>query len=161
MNIKSFKQLHNEAMGLGEAQGNLNQKLADIYRDKKASGEYLAWVSATARDDSQGRIVQDNFALQVKAVQRNINLANTQKIMVNGKLTKEPALKKVRLLRANKPLVTAGFVTEKDVKDKTYFFITTDVTPPKEQPLKQKVTNFMSRNDVTKKQLLKVLTELD
>jgi|21_taG_2_1085346.scaffolds.fasta_scaffold106501_1 hypothetical protein len=161
LNIKTFKQLHSDAMGIGEIQGNLNQRLADVYRDNKASADYLEWVTATARDDSQGRAVQDKFALEVKAVQKNINLANTQKLMVNGKLTKEPALKKVRLMRANKPLMNDGLVTEQDIKAKKYFFITTDVTPPSEKPLDEKVANFMTRNTCTKKQLLKILAKMD
>ena len=113
MNIKSFKQMHTNAMGIGEAQGQLNQQLADTYRNEKDRADYLNWLTATARDDSQGRMVQDKFALEIKAVQKNINLANTQKLMVNGSLTKESPEDKVRLLRANKPLLEQ----EADVKD--------------------------------------------
>ena len=160
MNIKSFQNVHNNAMGLGEAQGKLNQQLADIYRDKKVQADYLTWVTATHRDDSQGKIVQDRFAEQVKAVQKNINLANTQKLMLKGEITKEPLTQKVRLLRANKPLMNQGFVTEQDIKDKKYFFITTDITPAAEKSCDENVEKFMSRHGYTKKQMLKALQNL-
>lgn len=160
MNIKSFQNVHNNAMGLGEAQGKLNQQLADIYRDKKVNADYLEWVTATHRDDSQGKIVQDKFAEQVKAVQKNINLANTQKLMLKGEITKEPLTQKVRLLRANKPLMNQGFVTEQDIKDKKYFFITTDITPAAEKSCDENVEKFMARHGYTKKQMLKALQNL-
>lgn len=157
MNIKTFKQLHNDAMGLGESQSKINQTLADIYRDKKASVAYLNWVTDTHRDDSQGAIVQKNFAKEVKAVQKNINLANTQKLMLKGEITKEPLTQKVRLMRANKPLMNQGLVSEQDIKDKRYFFITTDITPAVERSCDENVEKFMARHGYTKKQMLKAL----
>ena len=161
MNTKSFIQLHQEARGLQESGSALNQKLAKLYADKKQSAEYLTWVTATARDDSQGRAVQEEFALQIKAVQRNINLSNTQQYMIKGKLTKDSLTQKVRLMRANKPLMESGHVTQKDIDNKQYFFITTDITPPAERPLKDKLESFMTRHNVNKKALLKVLGTLD
>ena len=160
MNIKSFKQMHTNAMGIGEAQGQLNQQLADTYRNEKDRADYLNWLTATARDDSQGRMVQDKFALEIKAVQKNINLANTQKLMVNGSLTKESPEDKVRLLRANKPLLEQGKVTQKDIDNKQYFFIVTPNEPASEVSEDKKVSNFMTKNNFSKKQMLKILAKL-
>tara|TARA_R110002167_G_scaffold284078_1_gene489288 strand:- start:141 stop:641 length:501 start_codon:yes stop_codon:yes gene_type:complete len=160
MNIKSFKQMHTNAMGIGEAQGKLNQQLADTYRNETDRADYLNWLTATARDDSQGRMVQDKFALEIKAVQKNINLANTQKLMVNGSLTKESPEDKVRLLRANIPLLNAGKVTQKDIDNKQYFFIVTPNEPASEVSDDKKVGNFMTKNNFSKKQMLKILAKL-
>ena len=160
MNIKSFKQMHTNAMGIGEAQGQLNQQLADTYRNEKDRADYLNWLTATARDDSQGSMVQDKFALEIKAVQKNINLANTQKLMVNGSLTKESPEDKVRLLRANIPLLNAGKVTQKDIDNKQYFFIVTPNEPASEVSDDKKVGNFMTKNNFSKKQMLKILAKL-
>ena len=160
MNIKSFKQMHTNAMGIGEAQGKLNQQLADTYRNETDRADYLNWLTATARDDSQGRMVQDKFALEIKAVQKNINLSNTQKLMVNGSLTKESPEDKVRLLRANIPLLNAGKVTQKDIDNKQYFFIVTPNEPASEVSDDKKVGNFMTKNNFSKKQMLKILSKL-
>ena len=160
MNIKSFKQMHTNAMGIGEAQGKLNHQLADTYRNETDRADYLNWLTATARDDSQGRMVQDKFALEIKAVQKNINLANTQKLMVNGSLTKESPEDKVRLLRANIPLLNAGKVTQKDIDNKQYFFIVTPNEPASEVSDDKKVGNFMTKNNFSKKQMLKILAKL-
>ena len=77
--------------------------------------------------------------------------------MLKGEITKEPLTQKVRLLRANKPLMNQGFVTEQDIKDKKYFFITTDITPAAEKSCDENVEKFMARHGYTKKQMLKAL----
>ena len=152
--------MHTNAMGLGEAQGRLNQQLADTYRNEKGRVDYLNWLTATARDDSQGRMVQDKFALEIKAVQKNINLVNTQKLMVNGSLTKESPEDKVRLIRANKPLLEQGKVTQKDIDNKQYFFIVTPNEPASEVSEDKKVSNFMTKHNISKKKMLKILAKL-
>ena len=161
MNTKNFIQLHREARGLQESGSLLNQKLAKLYKNEKEKADYLTWLTATARDDSQGKAVQDEFALQIKAVQRNINLSNTQQYMINGKLTKDSLVKKVRLMRANKPLLASGHVSQKDIDNKQYFFITTDILPPADKPLTERLANFMTRHNVNKKAMLDALKEVE
>ena len=129
MNTKQFKQLHSDAVGLGEIGNKINVTIGNMFRNKADRSSYLEWLTATARDDSQGSIVAKQVATEVKAVQKNVNLTNTQKLMLTGKVGKEALTEKVRLVRANKPLMAQGKVTQSDIDNKQYFFIVTDIVP--------------------------------
>jgi len=156
MEIKNFKQLHKDAVGLGVSSAKINVTLGKIYNSPTDQAKYLTWTTATAKDTSQGKVFSDNFAKEVKAVQKNVNLTNTQKLMLWGEVRKEALDKKVRLMRANKPLLTKGLCTQAEIDAKVYKFIVTDIVPVEhtfETDLVALMTKYGADNSDVKKVL--------
>ena len=157
MNEQTFIKLHNDAIGLGEMGGKINATLGKMFNNKQDRSKYLEWITTKAKDSSAGEIVQKQFAKQIKAVQKNINLTNTQKLMLWGEVRTDALTEKVRLIRANKPLLDKGDCTETDVKNKTYFFITEPVAEPPKHDFKTDLDVLMKRYGATMKDIPKAL----
>jgi hypothetical protein len=156
MEIKNFKQLHRDAVGLGESSAKINVTLGKIYNSDTDQAKYLSWTTSTAKDLSQGKAFSDQFALEVKAVQKNVNLTNTQKLMLWGEVRKEALDKKVRFMRANKPLLTKGLCTQAEIDAKAYKFVVSDIVPIEhtfETDLIALMTKYSADNSDVKKVL--------
>jgi|MGYP003627296460 hypothetical protein len=156
MNVTNFKNLHSDALGLGEKAGMISETIAKMFTNKVDKQSYLDWITSTAKDTTGGEIVQKKFAKEIKAVQNQINLTNTQKRMLTGQVTKEALTEKVRLIRACKPLLTKGKCTQSDIDNKQYFFITEKVTQVQHTfalDLKALMEKYGADNNDVKKEL--------
>ena len=157
MNKKHFEKLHIDAVGLGNQAEAINKTIGTMFRNKTDRANYLYWVTETAKDDRQGSEVQKLFAKQIKAVQKNINLTNTQKLMLNGKVSTEALTEKVRLIRANRPMLANGECTQMDIDNKQYFFITKAI-PKTTHTLITDLESLMKKWGAEPKTIIKALS---
>ena len=62
MNVTNFKNLHSDALGLGEKAGMISETIAKMFTNKVDRQSYLDWITSTAKDTTGGEIVQKKFA---------------------------------------------------------------------------------------------------
>ncbi len=126
-NTKIFTDMHREAVNVKNGLGKLDKRtdgigetLAKIYRSGTQNAEYLTWLTDSVKNGTiQGQ--------SVKAIQNNANKASTQKMMLSCG-DKEKPTQKVRLMKANIPLMNKGLCTQMQIDTHQYMFITEKVT---------------------------------
>ena len=153
MKASDFLSMHNQAL---EHDGNelaLNKIIAGVIRSKVDSVNYLKWVTVHAHS-------KDN-AQSVKAIQNKTNKSTTQR-MVFDIDAKTPLTQKVRLVRANKPMVAKGLFTqaELDTTPKPYKFITSEVVV-KEYTFAERLQKLVDSYQLTKVQVVKQVDKID
>jgi len=125
-NTKIFIDMHREAVNVKNGLGKLDKRtdgigetLAKIYRSGTKNAEYLEWLTASKYNGSVNK-------QSLKAIQNNVNKSATQKMMLSCG-DKEKPTQKVRLMRANKPLMNKGLCTQMQIDEEQYMFITEKV----------------------------------
>ena len=153
MKATDFLSMHNQAL---EHDGNalaLNKIIAGVVRNKTDNASYLKWVTVHAHS-------KDN-AQSVKAIQNKLNKSTTQR-MVFGLDDKTPLTQKVRLVKANKPMMAKGYFTqaELDTNPKPYKFITSEVVV-KEYTFAERLQKLVDSYALTKAQVVKQVDKID
>ena len=123
MKNEDFSKLHGELdidqEGKGGLYGNnIMSRLAAIYRNETDRAKYLIWLT----EKTQMRYINPQ---EVKGIQKNINRDATQRLMLEL-IEKDKLTQRVRLMRANKPLLRKGLCTQSEINAKEYLFIVED-----------------------------------
>jgi len=114
--MENYKKMHKSAIVKGELAEQLNKQIAETYINEH--NKYVNWLNVQLRDDS--------FKAEVKAMQDNINLSSTQKLML-GLKAKDTLEQRIRLKTANKTLLNAELVSFQQVEAKAYVWIIEDI----------------------------------
>ncbi|MCH9624839.1 MAG: hypothetical protein S4CHLAM27_12770 [Chlamydiia bacterium] len=157
-NVSEFQAMHHEAGLIAKGMGNyanrdndLGDRVTAIYKSETKQGEYLAWLSEHMQINDT-----DNAKAETKRVQRVIANANTQRKM-QGLDKKAELESKVRLMRANKPLLEKKLCTAEQVKSKTYMFI---VESKPKADFKKSLENLMTKFNVDKEKAQSILATI-
>ena len=132
--MENYKKMHQSAIVKGELAEQLNQQIAETYINEH--NQYVNWLNAQLRDDS--------FKAEVKAMQDNINLASTQKLML-GLKAKDTLEQRIRLKTANKTLLNAELVSFQQVETKAYVWIIEDIEPKAEVTYEELKAKFEAK----------------
>ena len=117
MNDQEFKDLHKKIIinvrDDSEVEESITSKLVEIYHNETDRQNYLDWLTINTKIH--------HMPQEVKTVQNIINQAPTQRAIFRIS-NKEKLTEKVRLMRANNPLLYRGLCSQEQVDNKEYLF---------------------------------------
>ena len=132
MNNKDFEKLY-EDLNTGiykDGRKMFMCKFAEIYLDKTDSVNFLLWLTEKTKMGVMN-------PQQVKGIQNIINKTPTQRLML-GLTEKDKLTQRVRLMRANKPLLRKGLCSQSQIYSQEYLFIVEDLKDHIDYPNKPK-----------------------
>ena len=117
MNDQEFKSLHNKitinVRDDRELEESISSQFVEIYHNEADRQNYLNWLTINTK------II--HMPQEVKSVQNCINKTTMQRAIF--RMSKQENLtQRVRLMRANKPLLYRGLCTQEQVDNKEYLF---------------------------------------
>jgi DNA-directed RNA polymerase specialized sigma subunit len=93
----------------------LQSEIAKIYQNQKERATFLSWITEKAKN-------KNTNPRNIKKIQISIAAITTQRLMFDL-AERDKLTKKVRLMRANLPLMRKGLCSHSEVKAKEYLFI--------------------------------------
>ena len=130
-------------------------RFAAIYRDKTDRVKFLLWLTEQIQN-------LDIPPQEVKGIQNIINKNPTQRLML-GLTEKEKPTQRVRLLRANKPLLSKGLCSQSQIYAQEYLFIVEDLNSHSKlpnSPIKEKEVPIFDYVD-TEDDILELMLALE
>jgi len=117
LNNEEFKNLHKKitinVRNDREIEESITSLLVEIYHNETDRQNYLNWLTINTKIH--------HMPQEVKSVQNTINKTATQRSIFRMS-KKEKLTQRVRLMRANKPLLYRGLCTQEQVDNKEYLF---------------------------------------
>lgn len=114
---------------------NQNEGVADsIAKVYRSGNDSTAWLEYFTQEVANGSIKPN----EVKLLQNNIGKKATQRKMFSLD-DKEKPTKRVRLMKGNKTLLSAGLCTDSELASKAYLWIVDDVQDKPEKSAKDKI----------------------
>jgi len=135
----------------------LNETLAGIYKDTATQSKYCKWVTDYAHNNG---VKNEVVAQSIKKFQNRLNKTATQRLCF-GLGDKDKLTHKVRLVRANKPLVESGHFTtaELNATPKPFKFVKFDNDTP-EPTFEERLQKLVNSYQLTKAQVIKQVDKI-
>lgn len=155
MNKQDFKNIIKDAVEGQRGALQINQRLAEMYRNEKDRKGFIEYLKEQV-------ISNPNVKAEVQAVQNNLNMLTTQKLMLWGSTTppkeglKSPEVK-VRLVKATAKMYDKGLVSPTDALAGNYVFIEQEKKPAEVKTFEQEVLALLKKHGKSQNDLVQFI----
>ena len=145
MNKQDFKNIIKEAVAGQKGALQINQKLANMYRNEKDRKGFIEYLN-------EQKVSNPNIKAEVQAVQNNLNQLTTQKMMLWGDSAIPPKEgmktpdQRVSLKMATSGLYDKGLCSPTDALAKNYVFIVEERKKTEPKSFEQEILALMKKH---------------
>ena len=156
MNKQDFKNIIKEAVDGQKGALQINKRLAEMYRNEKDRKGFIAYLNE--QKDSN-----PNIKNEVQAVQNNINLLATQKMMLWGDSAIPPKEgmktpeQRISLKMATPSMYDKGLVSPTDALAKNYTFIVEERKKTEPKTFEQEVIALLKKHTKSPQDLVQFI----
>ena len=156
MNKQDFKNIIKEAVAGQKGALQINQRLAEMYRNEKDRKGFIGYLREQV-------VSNPNIKAEVQAVQNNINLLATQKMMLWGDSAIPPKEgmktpeQRISLKMATPSMYDKGLVSPTDALAKNYTFIVEERKKTEPKTFEQEVIALLKKHTKSPQDLVQFI----